>query len=402
MRLRARINRTTERLAHRAALNAAHLLGLAAGCLLRDLRRRHDPLQETLARLKEAELRAHLALEVADILGSRLDKISERHRPYYTPVQRFRILEIRNLLSWSTEATARTFRVCANTISNWERCADHGAKTVGATTPPTPPVVRLADVARHLVQTMLRLGMGGEELVARTLARAGWKISPRSVRRIGRERHRDKPAAPPTPQAPTRPVIARFANDVWMMDVTVVKAFLGGEVHVAAVFDAFSRVPLSVQVFDRSPCASAMARLFKRAVRVLGNPRYLITDQGGEFKGKVFKRTAGRLGVIHRFGSVQNLFATARLERFWRTLKDIGSLRLQPPLTLEDLHQRLEVTLTHYVLLRPHTQVNASDLRRFRYPTRSSRPWAPRCPTFPSTRTSSIGASKRTCFACQC
>jgi len=97
-----------------------------------------------------------------------------------------------------------------------------------------------------------------------------------------------------------------------------------------------------------------MARLLKTAARSFGAARYLITDQGGEFTGRLFRKTATRLGIRQRFGTVGNLFATARLERFWRTLKDTASLRLQPPLTLEDLERRLQTTLAHYLLHRPH------------------------------------------------
>jgi hypothetical protein len=121
--VRGRINQATETLAHRAALNAAHLLGLAFGRVFRDLRRLKDPLAEALARTKEAELSAKLAFDIVDLLSARLDKIPDRHRPYYTPSQRFRILEIKSLLGWNADLTARTFRVCPNTISNWE----HGA-----------------------------------------------------------------------------------------------------------------------------------------------------------------------------------------------------------------------------------------------------------------------------------
>ena len=354
MRLRGKVDRATERLAHRAALSAAHLLGLAAGCLLRDFRRLEDPLAGALARLKEAELTAKLAFDVVDLLSARLDKIPDRHRPYYTPAQRFRILEIKSLLGWNAETAAKTFRVCSNTISNWERRADPETGTAGSTVAPTPPIVRFAQVGRNLVQTMLRLGIGGEDLVAQTLARAGWKVSARSVRRIGREPHRPSPSPPAPPNSPNRPVIARFTNHVWMMDVTVVKAFLGGEFHVSGVFDAFSRVPLALQVSDRKPGASAMARLLKAATRGFAKPRYVITDRGGEFTGRVFRKAVGCLGITQRLGATQNIFATARLERFWRTLKDSASLRLRPPLTIEDLERRLETTLTHYLLYRPH------------------------------------------------
>ena len=107
LRVRGKINQTTEKLAHRAALNAAHLLGLALGRVLRDLRRLKDPLAEALARTKEAELTAKLAFDIVDLLSARLDKIPDRHRPYYTPSQRFRILEMKSLLGWNTDLTAK-------------------------------------------------------------------------------------------------------------------------------------------------------------------------------------------------------------------------------------------------------------------------------------------------------
>ena len=97
-----------------------------------------------------------------------------------------------------------------------------------------------------------------------------------------------------------------------------------------------------------------MARLLKAAARTFGSPKYLLTDQGTEFTGRVFRKSAARLGIVQRFGSTHNTFATARLERFWRTLKHTVSLRLQPPLTQGDLEQRLESALTHYLWFRPH------------------------------------------------
>jgi hypothetical protein len=181
------------------------------GRFLRELREMNEPLAEATTLPKEAELRASMAWNIVEILGARIDKIPDRQRPHYTPAQRFRILEIKSLLGWNRELIARLFRVYANTISNWEQDADPDSKTVGSTVKSIPPITRFADVGRNLVQTMLRLKFGGEDL-----------------------------------------------------------------------------------------------------------------------------------------------FATARLERFWRTLKHTASLRLQPPLTICDLERRLEVTLTHYLCFRAH------------------------------------------------
>jgi transposase InsO family protein len=350
LKLRSRLTEAKERIALRATLTAAHLLGPATGKHLRDLRASNDPLLGLQSRLEQAQLDARLAWEIVEILATRFSKIPERRRPHYSPAVRFRILELKNFLGWSRDISARVFLLSPNTLTNWERTADAEAQTVGSTVKPVPPVTRFRDSVRSLLQLMVRLRVGGEDLVAATLARAGWRLAPRSVRRIARQA--PLPTPPQIPRMPTRPVIARFAHHVWMMDVTEVQAFLGGTLHVAAVFDAFSRVPLAVQTFETRAGASAMAQLLKTAARAFPKPKYLITDLGSEFRGQIFRRAAARLGIVQRFASSDNIYATARLERFWRTLKQMA--RLFRPLTVHDLEQRLELALLHYICFRPH------------------------------------------------
>jgi len=124
---------------------------------------------------------------------------------------------------------------------------------------------------------------------------------------------------------------------------------------MAAVFDAHSRVPLMVRVLDARPGAGEMARLLRHAAKAFARPKYLITDLGAEFTGGAFKKTVNRLGSVQRFASADSLKATARLERFWRTLKDGAQLHgLQLALTLDDLERRLELALVHYLCFRPH------------------------------------------------
>lgn len=97
LKLRGMIEDATERLAIRAALSAAHLLGLATGIHLRRTRGTKDPLADTQARLEEANLRARIAWETVEILTGRFQKIPEKQRPYYSPTLRFRILELKSL-----------------------------------------------------------------------------------------------------------------------------------------------------------------------------------------------------------------------------------------------------------------------------------------------------------------
>jgi transposase InsO family protein len=309
---------------------AARILGLATGTHLRQLRGFADPMTALQARLQDAELRARLASEAAELLAARFSRIPEGHRPYFTPAQRFRILEIRSLLAWSAVETARAFLVCPHTVLNWEKAADPASRTAGSIVEPTPPVRRAADVVRSTAQLLARLGFGGQDLCARLLARAGWRVSARSIGRYRRERL--LPAAPNGAAATSpqpRPVRSRFVHHVWMMDLSEVKQFLGPTLHIAAVFDAFSRAPLAVQVFELRPTAQDAARLLRAAARRFAHPRYLVSDLGGEFTAHIFRRAAAKLGVIQRFAASDSIKATARLERFWLTLKQAAGLHLR-------------------------------------------------------------------------
>ncbi len=356
LRLPGRPDQKAERLALRAALVAARILGLATGTHLRQLRGLADPIATLQARLQDAELRARLASEAAELLAARLSRIPERHRPYFTPAQRYRILEIKNLLAWSATETARAFLVCPHTILNWEMAADPESLTVGSTVKPTPPVRRSADVVRSTAQLLARLGFGGQDLCARLLARAGWRVSARSIGRYRWERPQPPAPTPGPATAPhARPIRTRFVHHVWMMDLSEVNQFLGPTLHIAAVFDAFSRAPLALEVFDQRPTASDMARLLRAVARPLAHPRYLVTDLGGEFTARLFRKAAASLGIVQRFASADSLKATARLERFWLTLKQTAGLYgLHRPLTALALESRLEIFLLHYLCFRPH------------------------------------------------
>jgi transposase InsO family protein len=219
---------------------------------------------------------------------------------------------------------------------------------------PTPPVRRFADSVRATVHLLARCGMS-ETRAALELARAGWRVSERSVARIRRAFRPPPTPTPPAPASPRRPVIARFVHHTWMMDVTQIRSLLGSQTFfLTGVFDAFSRMPLALSLSSLHPQACDTARLLRSAAKLFRAPKYVITDLGGEFTGLTFLRTVQRLGATPRFASAENIYATARLERFWRTLKDSASLRFLRPLTLGDLERRLEPALTHYLAFRAH------------------------------------------------
>jgi transposase InsO family protein/DNA-binding XRE family transcriptional regulator len=346
-----------EAFALRAVLKVSDLLALAFGhrlAVMRDSEHRH---LRSHGRHEELVVQLRLAWECAQILAGRWEKIPERHRPFYTPEQRFRILRLKKLLVLSQEETAGIFQVSRMTIGRWEMEAgsDPKRESAGSLVRPSPPVRRFADVARETVKVLALVGLGGNDTIAMTLARAGWKISARTIGRIRKEK--SLPLRPAEAEAPRtgRALRARFPLHILMADLTDIPGlFRLFSFKLAAVFDAFSRFPLAFKVFEKEPTAGEMAGLVRKTARRHGFPRHFVSDQGPCFKATRFRGVLRRLGIRQRFGAVGKTGSIALIERFWRTVKE----RLRPffgrPLLRQDLERRVGLVLLHYAYFRPH------------------------------------------------
>jgi transposase InsO family protein len=277
----------------------------------------------------------------------RWDKLPERQRPHYTPEARFRILRLKSLLALSAADTARLFRVSTNTVLRWEDDARAAPQrsTVGSLLRPVPPVRRYADIVRNLVQTMILAGFPGDRSVALHLARAGWKLSRRTVQRIRREKPIPSPPAPPIGQP--RAVRARYPNHVWMLDLTEIPGFL-------RLFSFKLAVVLDARVSFQEPTGRDVAKLLGKAARRFGSPRHSVSDQGVQFTSGPFRNALARLGIKHRYGAIGRTGSIAVIERFFRTLKTIAGLHSRPPLLRRDLEHRLLLAFLYYLWLRPH------------------------------------------------
>jgi transposase InsO family protein len=337
-----------------ALLRATHLLGLALGSALGRLRGSGATAARMFERAEESAVLLRMTREAAEILGARWDKVPERQRPHYGSEQRFRILRIRSFLGLSQRETAAMFRVSPETIARWEVETRRDGDSPRLLVSPNPPVRRFADVVKAVVKTMELAGFGGNDLIARTLARAGWKLSARTVGRIRRERFPSPPPPGATSGVP-RAVRAKRPNHVWMVDLTDVKGLFGlVTFKVAVVFDAFSRMPLSVRVFSKEASALEIARFVSRTAKRHGRPAHFISDRARCFTGEIFRQKLLLLGVKQRFGAVGKKGSIALIERLWRTLKDTLGLRLLRPLAAGDLMEKVELGLVHYAHFRPH------------------------------------------------
>jgi transposase InsO family protein len=207
---------------------------------------------------------------------------------------------------------------------------------------------------------MAACGFGGNERIAQTLARAGWKLAAETVRRIRKE----KPAPPLGAAAETKratAVKARYPNHVVMADLTDIPSlFRLFCSKLAVVFDVFSRFPLAARVFPQEPSGTQLAELFREAVERFGPPKHFVSDRGPQFTSESFRDMIQEHPVAHRFGALGKVGSIALIERLWKSAKSLLGLRLLPPLTQCELERRVNLALFYYAYLRPHQALDGA------------------------------------------
>ena len=257
-----------------------------------------------------------------DILRARLRRIPPRERPRYRPEERLAILAHRQRWKLSFDDTARRFVVSIQTLVNWRKAVEAGITHLVSA---REPWNKLADLVREVVHAVKReRPRWGSARIAAILAALGLTASRRSVQRILRKRPpRCSAMAHPTRTRFCRPVHPREPNDVWYLDFTTVKAFMGlVTVTIGAIVDAFSRRVIAIEAWSSAPDAHDAILLVRRAIDVAGEPRYVVTDRGTQFTARLFGRFLSCTKIRRRFGAVRHPQSVARIERFWRSLKD--------------------------------------------------------------------------------
>jgi hypothetical protein len=74
-------------------------------------------------------------------------------------------------------------------------------------------------------------------------------------------------------------------------------------------------MPVAACVTQHEPSAQEIARLYGCLVERHGAPPHLVTDQGGQFTGEVFRNAVKTAGCRLRFGAVGKSGSIAVIER---------------------------------------------------------------------------------------
>ena len=324
------------------------------------------------------------------IKDARMAMIDPHRRPYYRPIERMAILELKAARGWSQAETARRFLVKSTTIASWLKRIDESA--------PAPlvqlrePVNKFPALVRYLVRRLKVLFPSmGRKRIAQTLSRAGLRLSASTVGRMLKDRGRDperpteaQPTAPAETGGAERPtdaraVTAKRPNHVWHVDLTVVPTTAGlwapwfplslPQVWpfcwwVACAVDHYSRLVLGFAVLKRQPTSAAVRAFLGRAIgKSEACPKYIVCDQGPQFASAGFKAWCKRKNIRPRYGAVHRYGSIAVIERFIKSLKEEWLRRLVIPLRLEAMRKELSAYLSWFNEHRPHQALDGCTPR---------------------------------------
>ena len=322
------------------------------------------------AELDRANTEIALFTEELDIKDDRWSRLPSRRRPYYLPVQRMRILQLKAARGWSCEHAGRAFLSNEQTLCSWMRRVDEqGERSLVQI---TEPVNRFPHFVRYLVQQLgVVLPTMGKVRIAQVLARAGLHLGASTVGRMLKE---GEPLSPgvtdlATIDVTTRVVTAKCPGHLWHVDLTIVPTSAGFWVPwvpyawpqswpfcwwVAVVVDHFSRAVVGFAVFVKRPTSLEMQRALDRAIRTVGSPpKYVISAKGTQFWCDSFKNWCQRRGIRPRFGAVQQHGSISVIERFIRSMKNECTRRVLVPLAMEAMRRELTFYFAWYNEYRP-------------------------------------------------
>lgn len=159
-------------------------------------------------------------------------------------------------------------------------------------------------------------------------------------------------------------------NEVWCGDSSVGPYIkIDGKkkkTYVIALIDDASRMITGIDIFFNDNYVNLMS-VIKGAVSKYGKPKKFNFDNGPNYRSSQMNLLAARIGTIIHYNIVRNPVGKAKIERWFRTMKDqwMASLNLNDFHSLEELRESLFEFVQKYNQ-REHSSLNGkSPMDRF-------------------------------------
>ena len=302
---------------------------------------------------------------------ARMLRVHGRRRPFFQPVERLSILELRAARGWSLDQTAERMLVTANTLSSWMGRLDEEGEGALLQTP--EPVNKFPEFVAYLVRRLKVLcPIMGKARIANVLCRAGLHLSATTVGRMLNDRPRW--CATSKTIVAHRTIRAKESDHIWNVDLSTIPTAMGLWCSwlpwalpqrwpycwwIAVAVDHFSRRVMGSAVYKQQPTSSAVRAFLGQAIRKARScPRVLITDQGTQFIDEDFRSWCRRRGMKQRFGAVEKHGSLSVVERLIRTIKNECTRRLIVPYDRQELRGELSLFIAWYNESRPHSGID--------------------------------------------
>jgi len=188
----------------------------------------HLPIR-IAAELKRLKMENAQLKEMMAIKDARMNRLDPKHRPYYSPPERMRILELKSVTGMSNTQAAKVFLVSETTIASWQKRRDE--KGHKALLQLNQPVNKFPDFVRYIVQRFKALcPILGKKKIAQILSRAGLHLAATTVGRFIQDKDQDTPDSQVqviVKPEKTQVVRAKYPNHLWHVDLSVTPTAIG-------------------------------------------------------------------------------------------------------------------------------------------------------------------------------
>jgi transposase InsO family protein len=142
---------------------------------------------------------------------------------------------------------------------------------------------------------------------------------------------------PPEGAVPNHLHVPKKINKVWHVDLLEYR-FLWFRFNVIGVVDGFSRKLLRLKIISGTVKTSDVLKVIQAAINSHGQPQFIITDHGSQFK-KAFMSKLENITVVK--GKVRQPSFNGKIERLFKTLRIWLRLALLP-ITMPALQLRFD------------------------------------------------------------
>ena len=344
----------------------------------------HLPIR-IAAELKRLKMENAQLKEMMAIKDARMNRLDPKHRPYYSPTERMRILKLKSVTGMSNKQAAEAFLVSDVTIASWNKRIDEEGHD--ALLQLKHPINKFPDFVRYTAKRLKAICPElGKKKITQILARAGLHLAVTTVSRFIKDKDPDMPdyqGQVTVKYEKNRVVTAEYPNHLWHVDLSVAPTAIGFWVSwtpgslfqiwpfcwwFALVIDHYSRRCMGFALFKNKPTSLQVRRFLGRVIKQAGTtPKHLVCDQRSQFTNNDFKEWCKRkLGRKPRYGAVGKHGSIAVIERFIRTFKDTYLRKILIPYNMKQMRLEMTVFIQWYNLYRPHESLDgATPIERY-------------------------------------